>query len=71
MPGVDSFATLATLQRNHPELKVIMVATTNDTRAAVRARAAGAHDMLYKPFYTKDVDAMMNRLCGLTGPKAG
>ena len=70
MPDFDGFATLAALQRNHPDTKVVMIAATNDTRIADRARAAGADDLLYKPFYAKDVDAVMNRLHGVMRPKA-
>lgn len=70
MPGLDGFATLARLLQSHADTKVVMVTATNDTKIADRARAAGAHDVLYKPFYAKDVDALMNRLHGLLRPKA-
>ena len=68
IPGLDSFATLAALQRSHPDTKMVMVAATNDTRIADRARA---DDLLFKPFYANDVDAVMNRLHGVMRPKPG
>jgi CheY-like chemotaxis protein len=70
MPGLDGFATLARFLQRHADTKVVMVTATNDTKIADRARAAGAHDVLYKPFYAKDVDVLMNRLHGLMRPKA-
>ena len=69
MPGLDGFATLAKFLETHADAKVVMVTATNDTKVADRARAAGAHDVLYKPFYAKDIDAVMNRIHGLTQPK--
>lgn len=71
MAGLDGFETLAAFRRNHADAKIVMLTATNDTRNAERARAAGAHEVLYKPFYAKDVDMAMNRLLGLTGPKGG
>jgi hypothetical protein len=34
-----------------------------------RACAAGAYDVLYKPFYAKDIDALMSRALGLARAK--
>lgn len=69
MPGLDGFATLGRFLNDHPSVKVVMVTATNDSKTATRARAAGAHEVLYKPFYAKDVDAMVGRLYGLMRPK--
>lgn len=69
MPGIDSFTTLAMFQQSHASTKVVMITATNNSKAADKARASGAHDVLYKPFYAKDVDAVMNRLYGLMRPK--
>ena len=69
MPGIDSFTTLAMFLQSHTAAKVVMITATNDTKTADKARASGAHDVLYKPFYAKDVDAVMNRLYGLMGRK--
>lgn len=69
MPGLDGFATLAKFLENHADTKAVMITATNDTKIADRARAAGAHEVLYKPFYAKDIDALMARLLGLAQPK--
>ena len=65
MPGLDGFATLAELKRVQPDIKVIMITGTRDVRIEDRARAEGARDFLYKPFFAKDIDAALNRLLGL------
>lgn len=62
MPGIDGFATLSRFMETHGDLKIVMITATNDMKLAGRARAAGAHDILFKPFYAKDIDALMNRL---------
>lgn len=66
MPGLDGFATLSKLLETHGDAKVVMITATNDVKLAGRARAAGAHDILFKPFYAKDLDALMSRLYRLT-----
>lgn len=71
MPGIDGFTTLARFLQGHADTKVVMITATNDSKVADKALAAGAHDVLYKPFYAKDVDAVMNRVHGLRRPKAG
>lgn len=70
MPGIDSFTTLGMILQSHAETKVVMITTTNNSKAADKARASGAHDVLYKPFYAKDIDVVMDRLSGLSRPKS-
>lgn len=65
MPGLNGFATLNQLMQSHADTKVIMVTATNDAKLAYRARAIGAHTILYKPFYAKDIDDVMGVLHGL------
>jgi CheY-like chemotaxis protein len=69
MPGVDGFATLGQLRRVQPDIKVVMITGTRDMRIEDRARAEGARDFLYKPFFAKDIDAVLNRLFGLMRPR--
>jgi two-component system chemotaxis response regulator CheY len=66
LPAPDGFATLDALKRVHPDAKVVMMTGTGDVRLEDRARAEGAKDFLYKPFFAKDIDAVLNRLFGLT-----
>ena len=65
MPGIDGFETLSILRRTHPDLKVVMMTGTKDHRMEDRARTEGAKDFLFKPFFAKDIDAVLNRLFGL------
>jgi CheY-like chemotaxis protein len=65
MPGIDGFATLNVLKSAHPDMKVVMMTGTRDHRIEDRARIEGAKDFLFKPFFAKDIDAVLNRLFGL------
>jgi CheY-like chemotaxis protein len=69
MPGLDGFATLAQLRPAHPGMQVVMITGTRDHRIEDRARAEGARDFLFKPFFAKDIDAVLNRLFGLEPAK--
>jgi CheY-like chemotaxis protein len=68
MPVIDGFTALGEFNRAHPDMKVVMMTGTRDIRIEDRARAGGAKDFLYKPFFAKDIDAVLNRLFGLTQP---
>ena len=46
-------------------MKVVMITGTRDHRIEDRARSEGAKDFLFKPFFAKDIDAVLNRLFGL------
>jgi CheY-like chemotaxis protein len=65
MPGIDGFAALKVLKVAHPDMKVVMMTGTRDHRIEDRARREGAQDFLFKPFFAKDIDAVLNRLFGL------
>jgi CheY-like chemotaxis protein len=66
MPGIDGFAALGALRPAYPDMKVVMITGTRDHRIEDRARGEGAQDFLFKPFFAKDIDAVLNRLFGLT-----
>jgi CheY-like chemotaxis protein len=68
MPVLDGFAALDEFKRAHPDMQVVMMTGTRDVRIEDRARAAGAKDFLYKPFFAKDINAVLNRLFGLALP---
>ena len=65
MSGKDGFETLAELTKIRSDAKILMTAETRDTGMENRARANGAGDFLYKPFFAKDVAAAFSRLLGL------
>jgi CheY-like chemotaxis protein len=65
MPGIDGFDVLAEFRKAHERMKIVMMTGTRDVRIEDRARAEGAKDFLYKPFFAKDIDVVLNRLFGL------
>lgn len=65
MPGLNGFATLSHLRREHPELAVVMITSSTEAALADRAQAAGALGFLKKPFYPADIDALLERYFGL------
>jgi DNA-binding response OmpR family regulator len=67
MPGVDGFATLERFKNSRADIPVVMITSTRDPRIADRARASGADEFMFKPFYAKDIDTILCRLFGLMG----
>jgi CheY-like chemotaxis protein len=65
MPGLDGFATLREIRQRHPRVETVMMTGTRDDEIAERARAAGAQGLLFKPFFPKDLDAVLHGLFGL------
>ena len=65
MPGLDGFLVCYQLRRDHPNVQVVMMTGSKDHSLEDRARATGAKDFLYKPFYARDIDAVLHRLFGL------
>ena len=56
MPGTDGLELLATLQKRHPKLPVIITTAHSDLDSAVSSYEEGAFEYLPKPF---DVDEMV------------
>jgi CheY-like chemotaxis protein len=69
MPGLDGFLVCYQLRRDHPNVQVVMMTGSKDRGLEERARATGAKDFLYKPFYAHDIDAVLHRLFGLAVPQ--
>lgn len=69
MPGLDGFLVCYQLRRDHPNVHVVMMTGSKDRTLEERARATGAKDFLYKPFYAHDIDAVLHRLFGLAAPQ--
>ena len=65
MPGIDGFEALAEIKRIQPDTKVVMITGMRDYRIEDRARTEGASDFIYKPFFPKDIDVVLNRVFGL------
>jgi len=70
MPGLDGFATLREIRQRHPRVDTVMMTGTRDAAIAERARAAGAGGLLFKPFFPKDLDAVLRGLFGLNAGAA-
>ncbi|MEW6452011.1 MAG: response regulator [Pseudomonadota bacterium] len=69
MPGLDGFLVCYQLRRDHPNVQVVMMTGSKDRSLEDRARATGAKDFLYKPFYARDIDAVLHRLFDLATPQ--
>ena len=62
MPGMDGLQTLETCRKKHPEQKVIMISSLNDTSKVVRAIKLGASDYLTKPFQPQHLHEAVRRV---------
>jgi CheY-like chemotaxis protein len=70
MPGIDGFAALREIQRHHPRVDTVMMTGKQDLGLAERARSGGAKGFLFKPFFPKDIDAVLHGLFGLKAHNA-
>ena len=62
MSGKDGFETLAELRKIRPDARILMITEKQDQAMAERARGEGAADLLFKPFFARDIDAAFSRL---------
>jgi DNA-binding NtrC family response regulator len=67
MPGLNGLETLSEIKRENPRLTVVIMTSAADEGMASRARSAGAV-FLKKPFFPADIDAVLDRYCGLRVP---
>lgn len=63
MPDIDGIALLQKVQREHPNLPVIVMTAHSDLDSAVSAFHEGAFEYLPKPFDIQDVIALVKRAC--------
>jgi CheY-like chemotaxis protein len=68
MPGLNGFETLSELRREHPDVAVVIMTSTDNQAFADRARQAGAA-FLKKPFFPADIDAVLYRFYKLDAPR--
>lgn len=68
MPGLDGIATLKQLKREAPITRVVLMSTEQTPAKLQAATEAGADNFLKKPFYPRDVDAVLYRILGLNPP---
>ena len=68
MPNMDGLAALERLVALQPDLKIIMISADRDETKERKAREAGAHGFLYKPFYAENIDRMLHAVHRLRMP---
>lgn len=61
MPGMNGFEVLSEIKRTHPVVGVVMATSSDRSELADRAHQAGVLAFLRKPFYSEDVDVVMDR----------
>ena len=71
MPGIDGFETAQRLRRNHRLAKsiIIMLSRSDSVIDRLKARLAGAQDLMSKPFKTADIVAVVRQYLGDAEPQ--
>jgi DNA-binding NtrC family response regulator len=64
MPGMDGIELLGHLQKDDPELAVVMITAFGSIDTAVLAMKRGAHDYLLKPFDPAEISVLIERIIG-------
>lgn len=67
MPGRDGLEVLKLAKDTHPDLNIVMMSGHADIAMAVRALKNGAADFIEKPFQSKDIMIVLDKL---QSPKA-
>jgi CheY-like chemotaxis protein len=69
MPGLNDHATLTRLMCANPRTKVVMISSEYDAQHEREALKIGAAEILRKPFFPTEIDAVLHRIFGLQSPK--
>jgi two-component system, chemotaxis family, chemotaxis protein CheY len=69
MPGLNGYATLARLVQANPQAKVVMISGEYDAPREREAIKLGAAEIMHKPFFPTEIDAVLHRIFGLQSPK--
>jgi two-component system nitrogen regulation response regulator GlnG len=67
MPGMDGFALLERLGRNHPDLPIIVMTAHSDLDNALAAYRGGAFEYLPKPFDLDEATELVRKAARRTG----
>ena len=62
MPRVNGFEVLKHVKQNHPDVRVIMLTSFLDLKAAVETKRLGAEDLLQKPYDPASMLATIHRV---------
>jgi DNA-binding NtrC family response regulator len=71
LPGMDGIAFLEKIQKSHPSSVKIMITAYQSEGVVRRAKQAGAHDLVPKPFTSKTIVACLSSLIDCDGFDAG
>jgi DNA-binding response OmpR family regulator len=71
LPGIDGLAVLRELQRERPELPVVIVSARSDLATKLRAFGLGASDYVSKPFSFDELVARVRARLRHTGDEEG
>jgi DNA-binding NtrC family response regulator len=63
MPEVDGLDLLAQIKEQWPDVGVIMMTGFGDARTADKARARGADEYITKPFNSREIEVIVERVC--------
>lgn len=63
MPDYDGFSLLTTMKRTWPAVSVIVMTGFGDARTADEARRLGADEYVTKPFNTREIEVIVERVC--------
>ena len=71
LPGMDGIAFLEKVKKSHPDAVKIMISAYASEVDVRRAKQAGAHDLIPKPFTSKTIEECLTRLTTGKGLDAG
>lgn len=70
MPGINGFDTLYMLRKINPEVSIILItADRNKKFPAFDDKAQSLTELLYKPFFTEDVNRVLHKVFSLKPPQ--
>jgi DNA-binding response OmpR family regulator len=62
LPGMDGIAFLERIKNSHPDAVKVMITAYASEVDVLRAKQAGAQDLIPKPFTSKTLEACLNKL---------
>lgn len=68
MPGLTGGEALKQLRQMNPQVQVVLITTTQNRTQVEKLAPDSYASVLYKPFYTIDVDRTLHKLFGLKMP---
>jgi DNA-binding NtrC family response regulator len=63
MPEFDGFDLLTSIKKTWPQLSVVVMTGFGDARTADEARRLGADEYVTKPFNSREIEVIVERVC--------